>query len=214
MKNLFKLAPVFLLALASCSKDVELPANDFSPAFVQLTPTSPTQFNASIDGVPFSLALDDSTFIELTDQGGPSSGDTVFRVYHSIIQDTVLDEPAAWVRIGTNKFIITVPSHILPTPIEFNSYFSDENRRFADTAEVKMDGAALYLRDTLNGGVWTTQGPQPGSLFRVDQFVADTIAGQHHIKARMVFRCTLYNSVTGGTRNLTNGVFVGWFRNG
>lgn len=214
MKNLFKLTPVILfLALVSCSKDVELPGNAFVPANGKLTPNSPIQFNASIDGIPYSLVLDDSTYMEMTSEGGSQvATDTIARIYHSIIQDTALDERALWVMVGTNRFVFNT-NHILPTPTEFNAYFGPQNRMFGDTTDTHLAGAAFFMRDTVADVIWGTQGPQPGSFFRVDEIVADTILGQHHVKARMVFKCMLYDG-SGATKSLTNGVFVGLFRNG
>jgi len=214
MKNLFKLTPVILfLALVSCSKDVELPGNPFAPANGKLSPNSPVQFNASIDGVPYSIVLD-TTYMPLTNQGGVSiSADTIGRIYHSIIQDTILNEPALWVHIGMNRFRVDFPSHILPTDEEFDAYFHANNRFYADTNDVEMEGVAFFMRDTIEDVIWSTLGPQPGSTFRVDQIATDTtFIGQHYIKARMVFKCILYNG-SGGTKNLTNGVFVGLFKN-
>lgn len=230
MKHLFKLS--FLVsvalgfALTSCKKDEDTPITPLTPGGIPLTlGNDSAQFHASLDGIPFSIQLD-TIFVNNTDERTMVvGGDTMGRVYKTILQDTVLDEPAAWILLGFNKFIMTTPNHILPTESEFNSFFTTGMQTyadpgtgkayfpFADTTEQQMRGAAFCLRDTVNDVIWTTQGPQAGSFLHVDTIAARTIMGQYHVKARMTFSCKLYDG-SGAVRNLTNGVFIGVFRNG
>lgn len=229
MKHLLKLsffATVTLgFALTSCKKDEDTPITPLVQTGTPLSPDDSAQFHASIDGVPFSIQLD-TIYLNNTDERTVViGGDTMGRVYKSILQDTILDEPAAGIYLGFNKFIMTVPNHILPTESEFNSFFltgmetyADPGTGagyfpFADTTEERMRGAAFFLRDTVNNVMWTTQGPQPGSFLHVDTLAPVTLMGQYHVKARLTFSCKLYDG-SGAVRNLTNGVFIGVFRNG
>lgn len=229
MKHFLKLSLfVLVVALASCKKDEDTPIVPLVPGGTTLHPDDPSQFHASIDGMPFSIVLD-TTYIDTTGQRNIAlGGDTLGRVYFSILQDTVLDEPAAWIYLGMNTFLYDgppAPLHILPTEEEFDYFFtrgmetySDPGTGvgyfpFADTTVEQMRGAAFFYRDTVNDVVWSTQGPQQGSFFHVDTIAPMTIQGQYHVKARMSFSCKLYDG-NGAVRNLTNGVFIGIFRNG
>lgn len=216
MKNVFRLVlAVMVLGIASCKKEEGITPTPFTPGTVILKPNSPSQFHASIDGVPFTITLD-TTYIDTTSlRGFVIGGDTLGRVYKSILKDTVRQQLAAGVFLGMNSYKMEVPGHILPTPTEFNAFFTKQSGYFpfGDTTVEKMQGAAFFYRDTVNNVMWTTQGPQPGSSFRVDTIAPLTIMGQHHIKARMTFQCKLYDG-NGAVRNLTNGVFIGIFRNG
>lgn len=212
MKNLFRLTLLLIVVgFASCKKEEGIAIDPLKPGSVPLLPTSASQFHASIDGVPFALTLG-HRYIDTTGQSGSFSSDTIFRVYHSVIFDTVTDEPAAWMYLGTNPFKTAI-GHLLPTPAEFNLFFKSGYRPFVDTAITHFKGAAFFWRDTTTDVLWTTLGPQPGAVFRVDTIAPLTIMGQHHVKARMSFNCTLYDG-NGAIRNLTNGVFIGIFRNG
>lgn len=229
MKQLLKLSLfVLVVALASCKKDEDTPIVPLTPAGISLHPDDPSQFHASIDGIPFSIVLD-TTYIDTTGQENfMIGGDTLGRIYHSILKDTVRDEPAAWIHLGLNTFLFDGPPpplHILPTEDEFDNFFKKGMETYADpgtgkgyfpfgdTTENMMRGAAFFLRDTVNNVIWSTQGPQYGSFLHVDTIAPLDNIGEYYIKARMSFSCKLYDG-NGAVRNLTNGVFIGIFRNG
>lgn len=229
MKHFLKLSLfVLVVGLASCKKDEDTPIIPLVPGGITLDANDPSQFHASIDGIPFSIQLD-TTYIDTTGERIILlGGDTMGRVYKSILFDTVRNEPAAWIYLGLNKYIFDgppAPIHLLPTEDEFDFFFTNGMETyadpgmgvgyfpFADTTVEAMRGAAFFYRDTVNDVVWSTQGPQNGSYFHVDTIAPLTLFGQYHIKARMTFQCKLYDG-SGAVRNLTNGVFIGIFRNG
>lgn len=219
MKNLFKftLPLLLLVGMISCSKIEEDTPNPFTPGTVALDPNEISQFHASIDGIPFAFTLPGVGIDTTAETGWTIGGDTLGRIYKSFLVDTVLGQPAVAVYLGKNSFILNTtsnPVHILPTESEFKTFFTQGSgyRTFSDTTE-DMDGAAFFWRDTVNNVTWSTLGPQNGSSFHIDTIAPVTLFGQYHVKARMSFKCTLYDG-NGAIRNLTNGVFIGVFRNG
>ncbi len=192
-----------------------------TPATTSTTGTStpPVVSISSTPQVSYNLAGTNYTYVSGSAieaaSGASGSASSTPGVNGSKIYSADLDNGSNITYLNINWGTLSFPfGSVIPDTATFRHFFTLGSKLYSPGG---VNGVEVSTYDA-SGTAWSTSlgaGTQTSSTFSVvavqQQYLLGP-SGDQYMKFMAKFSCTLYNS-SGGSKSLTNGVFVGYFEN-
>lgn len=195
---------IALFFISSCKKESDVHPDIVGTPGGTLNANSVPEVTGKIDGVPFSLVVNNFNIVELDTAIYYPLSTTYLGMYLGIIEDTVAHEG---IIINRNFTLVSIPL----SDSLFASMFQTGPWSFLAT----IDGSFNISYVDQNGDQWDTSSgtaDQTGSNFNVSEKLVIHKNGRTGVLLKATFNCKLYDS-SGHVKNLTNGSAIFQYQN-
>lgn len=202
---------VFSVILASCAKKDTTPASSTSTNTGNntITVNSTPQFTGTINGVNYSLVSGSvyTSNVSASKQTGGTGATSNYEEPGTSIGNNNTNTDYLSISKGTIAFPLTSS---MPDTVTYFKFFAPGSYPYSynDTSGIEVDwidGSGNTYSTSYTGGT------QTGSTFNITAEKAEDAFGGYYVIVVINFSCTLYNTATGASIKLTNGVYVGDF---